>query len=236
MPAAAFIPMIIGAGATVAGSAIAAHGARSAANTQAQAGRDAADLFAPYRQAGAAAVGRLNADLSPGGTLAQPFGETFTAPTEVTEQNDPGFKFRLQEGQKALERSAAARGTLLTGGTAKAVQRYGQDYASNEYGNVYNRAIGEFQQRYNIFRNTQSDLYNREAGLANLGYAGTGQAADYATSGAAADAAGTVGAGNAWNQGLGSLAGIVQDYGLLNRLFPKAQQPPPAAPSTASAY
>jgi len=40
---------------------------------------------------------------------------------------DPGYAFRLSEGQKALERSAAARGGLLSGGTGKALQRFGQE-------------------------------------------------------------------------------------------------------------
>jgi len=42
-------------------------------------------------------------------------------------QADPGYAFRLSEGQKALERSAAARGGLLSGGTGKALQRFGQE-------------------------------------------------------------------------------------------------------------
>lgn len=53
--------------------------------------------------------------------------------------DDPSYGFRFQEGQRALERSAAARGGLLSGGTARRLTRYGQDYASNEYMNRYNR-------------------------------------------------------------------------------------------------
>jgi hypothetical protein len=52
---------------------------------------------------------------------------------------DPGYNFRFNEGQRALETGAAARGGLLSGGFAKKMARYGQDYASNEYTNVYNR-------------------------------------------------------------------------------------------------
>ena len=63
-------------------------------------------------------------------------------------QKDPGYDFRLQEGQKALERSASARGGLLGGGTLKALSRYGQDYASNEYNNAYNRFNQDRDQRY----------------------------------------------------------------------------------------
>ena len=54
-------------------------------------------------------------------------------------QMDPGYGFRLGEGLKAIERSAAARGGLMSGATGKALQRYGQDLASQEYGAAYNR-------------------------------------------------------------------------------------------------
>jgi len=54
-------------------------------------------------------------------------------------QADPGYGFRMSEGLKALERSAAARGGLVSGGAGKALQRYGQDLASQEYGNAFQR-------------------------------------------------------------------------------------------------
>lgn len=57
-------------------------------------------------------------------------------------QMDPGYGFRLSEGTKALERSAAARGGLLSGNTGRALQRYGQDLASQEFGNAYGRLAG----------------------------------------------------------------------------------------------
>lgn len=54
-------------------------------------------------------------------------------------QNSPAFQFRMAEGQKALERSAAARGGLAGGGFMKGLARYSQGLASEEYGNQYNR-------------------------------------------------------------------------------------------------
>jgi len=56
-----------------------------------------------------------------------------------TFQQDPGYAFRLKEGQQALDRSAAARGGLISGGALKAAQRYGQDMGSQEYMNAFNR-------------------------------------------------------------------------------------------------
>lgn len=52
---------------------------------------------------------------------------------------DPGYAFRLSEGQKALDRSAAARGGLISGSALKAATRYGQDMGSQEYTNAFNR-------------------------------------------------------------------------------------------------
>jgi hypothetical protein len=54
-------------------------------------------------------------------------------------QADPGYAFRLSEGQKALDRSAAARGGLISGAALKAATRYGQDMGSQEYQNAFNR-------------------------------------------------------------------------------------------------
>ena len=92
--------------------------------------------------------------------LLAPYTKTFdyapfTAPDSANESNDPGFQERLATGEQALQRSAASKGTLLTGGTAKDLTQYGQDYASNEYANVYNRAAND----YNTNRNNAYQQY-----------------------------------------------------------------------------
>jgi len=98
-------------------------------------------------------------------------------------QTDPGYGFRLSEGLKALERSAAARGGLLSGGTGKALTRFGQDFASQEYQNAYNRALtgynaatqreqeqyGRALTGYNALTSREAQQYNRLAGLAGIG-------------------------------------------------------------------
>lgn len=76
--------------------------------------------------------------------------------TTSLESADPGYDFRMNEGMKALQRSAAAKGSLLTGGTAKAMTQYGQDYGSNEYDKIYNRSLGEYGLNYDIFNNEQN--------------------------------------------------------------------------------
>lgn len=54
-------------------------------------------------------------------------------------QQDPGYAFRMSEGLKALDRQAAARGGLISGAALKGAQRYGQEAASQEYTNAFNR-------------------------------------------------------------------------------------------------
>jgi hypothetical protein len=77
---------------------------------------------------------------------ATPFGQDpyaaadpFTGPTAADMTADPGYQFRLQQGQEALERSGAALGVTNTGGTLKDILDYGQRAASQEYGNVFGR-------------------------------------------------------------------------------------------------
>ena len=123
--------------------------ARDAANIQAEANRYAADiqykmfqeqqeLQKPWREAGITALNKL----TPLATDYQKFGM-------AQFQEDPGYAFRLAEGQKALERSAAARGGLISGNALKAAQRYGQEMGSQEYQNAFNRYLREREAQLN---------------------------------------------------------------------------------------
>lgn len=80
---------------------------------------------------------------------------------------DPGYNFRLQEGAKTLQRSAAAKGGLFSGGTLKNLDQYNQNFASNEFTNSYNR-----------YQNNRLTKYNLLAGTAGLGQASTSQLAN----------------------------------------------------------
>lgn len=181
----------------VASAAISSHAAGQAAKTQSNAALSAAQLehdsadkalgfqekqyeegvqrAQPWVTAGTSAINTLSGLMAPGGQLTQQWNENFQAPTAATEQNDPGFQFRLQQGEDALQNSAAAKGGLLSGNTARAEQQYGQDYASNDYQNVYNRAYNDYSTRYNQFQTNQTNLYNRYAGIAGLGQQTAGQ-------------------------------------------------------------
>lgn len=142
---------MIGAGGALVGGLIASSGARSAAGTQAASADRAAQLQKemfdrqmagqePFRQAGLTSQNRLLELLGLGGDPnAAGYGKYSRDFSMSDFQEDPGYQFRLSQGTKALERSAAARGGLLSGNTGGALQNYGQNLASQEYGNAFNR-------------------------------------------------------------------------------------------------
>jgi hypothetical protein len=221
--------MAIGTATAILGAGLlGAAASKSAAKTQAGAAQQAADVQrsqfeqtredqAPYRQAGYNALAEMQrtAGNVPG---AFKFGAG-------DYQADPGYAFRLSEGQKALDRQAAARGGLISGGALKAAQRFGQEMGSQEFGNAYNRALTG----YNTGVASENQLYNRQAALAGIGQTSTnlvGQAGqNYAnaagnliTGGAAANAAGQVGMANALTGGLGTYLNYSQNNALLNAL------------------
>lgn len=188
----------------IGGALIGSHAAGEAADKQSAAANYATDIQKqiydqqrsdqqPWRQAGIGALSQLQ-DPS--------FQHNFSASDF---QTDPGYQFRMQQGQQALERSAAARGGLQSGGTMKAITDYGQNFASNEYQNAYSR-----------FTNDQSNRFNRLSSIAGLGQTANAQngaaGQNYANNAGAnamgaanaSGAAGIAGA-NAWGGALSSL-------------------------------
>src|SRR5690606_23825122 len=73
-------------------------------------------------------------------------------------QQDPGFQFRQQMGEQAINRAAAAAGRYDSGRALKDLTEFNSGLASQEYQNAYNRWTGD-----------QSNRYNRLAGLAGVG-------------------------------------------------------------------
>ena len=212
---------------------------------------------APYLAAGATGLNALQYGLGTGGTangsgvgqgsLTTPYGSTFSAPTGLTAQNDPGYQARLQLGTDTLQKSAAARGSVLTGGTAKALDSYAQDYASNEYGNVYNRALDTYSTNYNAYNTNQTNQYNKLAALAGTGQAtaanlaqqgqaaantnsnidlttGAQQGQDLTNAGTAT-ASGYAGAANATNGGISAATNSLGQYAMLNAMTGSGYNP-----------
>lgn len=162
------------------------YGANQANQTIANTYQQQREDLQPWRQAGGAAMSQLASGNVMGNK--QFYG-------------DPGYQFRLNEGLKAVNANASARGRLNSGATMKELMRYGQGFASNEYNNAYNRE------------------FNRLSGLANMGYGATGQAvqagsnygnqvAGVQTGLANANAAARMNQSNNQQQTMGSLMGL----------------------------
>jgi hypothetical protein len=133
----------------VAGSTlVGAYGANKASKAQLQGAREGAaaeremferqvELQEPFRQVGVNALPDLVA-----ASQYDPF-------TIDKFQADPGYGFRLKEGIRALENSAAARGGLLSGNAMRGITRYGQGLASEEFDKAFNRYQAGFASRLN---------------------------------------------------------------------------------------
>jgi hypothetical protein len=174
---------------------------------------------APWREAG-------------GNALTQLVSKVNAGPGEYTKS--PGYQFRLNEGTKAIERSAAARGGLNSGATGKALARYGQDYATGDYQNFlsnYYNSLTPLQSLAGVGQTTASQ--NAVAGnqtansIANTTLSGTEASNNYLNSAANANASGTINAAN-------SLTGALNS-GVNNYMMWKYLNSTPAAAATTAA-
>ena len=184
------------------------------AQQQKQYEQDRADL-APYRDAGYTALGQLGRGTAAGSEFNRDFAMSdYTA--------DPGYAFRLEQGNRGVEASAAARGGVLSGGTLKALARYNSGMASQEYGAAYDR-----------WRASTTDRYNRLASVAGVGQTATNVGIAAGGANAAAQMAGanriadtTLQAGNArasqyvaTGNAIGGAVGQVGNYLALRDLY-----------------
>jgi hypothetical protein len=145
------------------------------------------ELNEPFRQGGLTGQNMLLAQLQGGPYASAKFGGVAGYDPASAMRNfgagdfqaDPGYAFRLSEGMKALDRTAASRGGLLSGATLRGAQRYGQDLASQEYQNAFNRYQAnrglQAQEYGNAFNRFQTERTNTLAPLQSL--AGVGQSA-----------------------------------------------------------
>lgn len=141
-------------------------------------------------------------------TSANQYKETLAMP-KYNWQTSPGYGWRMSEGINAINKSAAGRGSLLSGATLKSLNKYGQGLASEEYGNVFNRLAG--------MAGVGSNTANQSAAAANQ----TGQAmGQNILSAGDARASGYINAANAKAQGSQNmLQNIIGLGGLLGSIF-----------------
>lgn len=211
---------VIGAGvAGAAGSAYASKQSSKAAKTQAESADRASEIqqenfeqtrkdLMPYKQAGDTSLSQLMGQMTPGGY----FNQTYKGQDIY---NDPSYRFRLQQGQDAIQSSAAAQGGLLSGATLKALQNYGQESASQEFSNAYNRFNADQTNRYNRLSNLVGIGQNAAAQVGNAG-AQTSQAiANNTMAGANALAAGQVASANNWANTANNLGSMATSYAMM---------------------
>ena len=173
----------------------------------------------------------INPQLGAKGSLMQSF--------KFDPNQDPGYQFRLQQGMDAIQRSAAARGGVLSGGTAKALNDYAQGSASDEYMNSYNRFVNDQTTKYNrlaqiagIGQQTAGQLVSsgqRSAdSIGNLLLASGNAQAQGINDAAAARGSGYLNSAGAWGGALNGITGNLSQLLLMRQLFP--QQGPASVP------
>jgi hypothetical protein len=197
--------------ATLGAGYLGSRSASKAADTQAQATQAAQDaqermferqveLQEPFRQAG---IGALN-KLIPMSDYTKFGMDQFT--------QDPGYGFRLSEGQKQLDRMAALRGGQISGSALKAAQRYGQEMGSQEYMNAFNRYQTERAAQLNPLQSLAGVGQTAAGTLTNAYGAYGAQMGQNLQDIGSARASGYLGQSNALNQALGQ-AGQMYQYG-----------------------
>lgn len=207
---------VIAGGAAIVGGALSNKGSKDAAKTQAESAEKSSQIqwdiydqtredLDPYKKAGKTSLDQLMAMMKPNGSLMQTFkGQDI--------YKDPSYQFRLNQGTNAIQSGAAAQGGLLSGATQKALLDYGQQAASQEFGNAYNRFNADQTNQYNRLSNLIGIGQNAAAQVGNAG-AQTGQAvANNTMQGANALAAGQVAGSNAWADAFGTVGSLAAAY------------------------
>lgn len=201
----------VGAAGSVAAGAISAHAAGSAADKEAVAGQAAADRSQTAGDTANAKIGDVLKQqqdlLSPYAkfTPSQPFSYN---PADV--EKDPAYQFQLSEGLKAVQRAAAAGGTLNSGGTLKALTKYASGVTAGYENQDYGQALSTFGTNAQLGEYGTSGLLQALQGYGNLFSSNTIGTANTVSNDllgkANAQAAGTVGQANAYSGALGGVA------------------------------
>ena len=194
--------------------------ATKSANIQADATKYAADVeremyeqqredLAPYRELGYTSLGEIESRLPY-------FTSEFTG-DQLAKYLDPATAFQMKYGTQATERMANVGGGALSGNTLRRLTEFGQELGSTAYQGAFNRFQTE---RGNIY-NTLANIAGMGQGAVNTGVAASqnlaGNLTSLTTGGAAAQAAGQVGAANAWSNAIQGPSNYMQLSALLGR-------------------
>jgi hypothetical protein len=248
---------LLGPAATLIGGGMASNAAKDAAEAQIQAQREAQALQEPWRQAGMKGLNRLQELLGIGGdpnaadygSAAKDFAEAEPVVAPFTQQapqwrdftlddfqKDPGYEFRKTEGTNALSRAYAGKGNFLSGAALKGITRFGQDYASGEYGKAFDRyqtgysnrvgdfdraysryntdranTMGEYQNRFARYQTTRANKLSPFQSLAGVGQSTAQNMGGNITAAGDAAAAGRIGSNNAISDALSGAFKVYQN-------------------------
>lgn len=182
---------------------------------------------APYREAGYTSLAQLSQGLVPGGE----FNRNFTMDDFV---KDPGYRFRIEQGEQGINRAALASGSRYSGATLKDLSRFNSGLASQEFGNAYSRYKSDLGDRFNRLSGvagtgqtavTQAGQAGQNAygNIMNAGNQNSVNQGNAVQNAAAARASGYVGVANSINTGLGQYINNQQQQQYLSQM----NTPPP---------
>lgn len=212
-----------------------------AAKTQAKASNDASkvqlDMFnriqgneQPYMDAGTNALRSLMSGVNgPGGgpgDLNRPF-------TLADFHHSPGYNFQMQEGVNTIQNNASAQGGVNSGNTLKALTRYGQGVANQDYWNAYNSFTQNQNQRFGQLDTLAGSGQNAAANLGAIGSQTAASVGNNIIGAGNATSAGQVGGANAISNGLNGIGNNFLLAYLTNPgMFGGAASQPATAPGT----
>ena len=233
MPSISIPTAVLGAGAigaigSVASGVVGANAAQSAAQTQASAAELASNNtlaefnktqanLAPFVGAGTNALTELQGltgTNAGGNPLTAPLTKPFT-PTMASLEATPGYQFSLTQGLNATQNSYAAQGLGTSGAALKGAAGYAEGLAGTTYQQQFQNYLQQNQQIYGLLSGISSTGENAAAMTGQQGLTATGQAGNYLTSGAAASAAGTIGAANSTINALSGVSGSANNAALM---------------------
>lgn len=165
----------------------------------------------PWLQEGQGAIRTIGELLRSGELFPNFKGDNLTS--------EPGYQFRLNEGQKAIENAARARGVYMSPVTVKELLRYGQDYASGEYQNAYNRDMANKTTKFNMLSGAAGTGQTAANALATTGQNTVNNIGQLMTSGANARGAAGIARANAWSNAASNISNRYQQQSMLDRIL-----------------
>lgn len=194
--------------------------------------REGLERMEPFRLGGVNATNRMLELYGIGGDKNAAGYGSYARPFSMADyEADPGYAFRVQQGQRAIDRSAAAAAGLQSGAALKAAARFGQEMGSQEYGNAYNRFLQQRELQMRSLQGLAAPGAQMASTGAQLGVQAGQNIANTMMMGAqalgqgyenagAARASSYMGGASALQGALGGIGQNAMLYGLMNRFSP----------------